>query len=334
MENLLHDESLLVKARMVTLLHTMLYNGRYHSVVTNYLHRPIELENTSSTVCHCTQVVALVLCVTTLPYVYAWFLMPYPCASKRVLQDSLTHVQQEIDCSSQDFLRKPWSLIYGPSAAMLYGVFVLCTALVDKFTLGSGLTIRLGVGFQLRQKCKSKIYGLVGERIWKLRFHSPRLGTAGQGLYAFVAHVYFTILVPMAFVAMIEGSVVALVVGVALAEILLKFASTFMAPSAKQIAQITGQLACFPLLTPGFLLQLASQPGPVVYVSAADLQAIYEHPELSELRGEAAGIQGYHWFTAADLTSFDRVPWHVYEAPYIYVPEWNRVISCAGAKSQ
>merc|ERR1712137_563620 len=82
-------------------------------------------------------------------------------------------------------------------------------------------------------------------------------------------------------------------------------------------AQINGELACWPHVTPGFFMRLASTPGPCTFVSEKDLDALYQYMPL--LREEAAGDLQTHPIFAGNM-------WHAYHIQTIYVPELNKPV--------
>jgi len=274
---LLSDEIVDI-ARAIMLSHTMLTKGLRYSFVASYL------DNGSKTfqklynkhqyygTVFLLRVSMLIVVTVSLPWLYANSIMPYPCKPEHARFAGEVGTFTRVGCRAHDLMKSPFSLMLAPIV----------------FTFRAALTPVLGLIKRFRSRrayqMMSVFYSLedfVANKIWKLRYHKF------PAVFGWTAQIYDLILFEMMIVSILLGSGIAMIVGMACAQIFLVVVNVVLAPSPEVISLIDGKLEAWTsdVASSQFLMRLSKVTHGSCFVTAGDLNALRQAS-----RGSLSGL--------------------------------------------
>eukprot|EP00929_Paragymnodinium_shiwhaense_P045741 TRINITY_DN23327_c0_g1_i3.p1 TRINITY_DN23327_c0_g1~~TRINITY_DN23327_c0_g1_i3.p1 ORF type:complete len:384 (+),score=50.08 TRINITY_DN23327_c0_g1_i3:96-1247(+) len=283
------DPDLLNKVVAVAYLHHLLFNGRPVNVIAKYMDPEVASEVqrlVKSPLRLAVGVVGFAIVVTMLPIVYARFLMKDPCQPVEVMIDEHKRDFSQVSCDVQSFMKSWWSLTLAPISLF---IIVLAWALGPLWQI-TGIR-------RMFKPMKIAAYNWVRRDAPTLWYQPFSLEGRTLAL-TWTIGLWSLLLVEFVIVAMLVKEGLALVVAVALGQLLLDVANKLFAPADELISVIDAELAA-PDDTDlkDIMKQLFKTSRSCIYMTSTQLNAIYNMPNL---RNEVEHKELY-WFGFKDL---------------------------------
>lgn len=291
------DDELTTIARMLAVSHKLLYHGHYFGFVSDFLdlnyeaaYIKAENENGGRNFVG-VKFLALNIFAYCLPLIYAHTAMEYKCDFEKMnmKQDSL---ESEIslagvNCRVENWLRSPWSLTLGPlsvlASVVIWGLFQILACFFGAKARSVGRNVRRLVLNHLP----------VGVKLRHLKYHrdAPVLGKHVKDNFFFqnCCVFYVLLLLEMVVIAVMHRSGTALVLAKVLGDVYLHAANTILSPCDEVIVHIEGELDRWEYAPePGLWIRIRDIKLDILYVTSAELQAVYENMPalLDEVTGE------------------------------------------------
>eukprot|EP00929_Paragymnodinium_shiwhaense_P045740 TRINITY_DN23327_c0_g1_i2.p1 TRINITY_DN23327_c0_g1~~TRINITY_DN23327_c0_g1_i2.p1 ORF type:complete len:384 (+),score=64.31 TRINITY_DN23327_c0_g1_i2:96-1247(+) len=283
------DPDLLNKVVAVAYLHHLLFNGRPVNVIAKYMDPDVAGEVQRLAKSHlrlAVGVVGFALVVTLLPFLYGRFLMKDPCQPVAVIIDKDEKDFSQVSCDVQAFMKSWWSLFLAPISL---SVIVLAWALGPLWQV-TGIR-------RMFKPMKIAAYNWVRRDAPTLWYQPFSLEGRTLAL-TWTIGLWSLLLVEFVIVAMLVKEGLALVVAVALGQLLLDVANKLFAPADELIAIVDAEFAApDDKDLKDIMKRLFKASRSCIYMTSKQLNAIYNMPNL---RHEVENDDLY-WFGFKEL---------------------------------
>lgn len=267
--------------------------------------------------------VTMVACTVFAPFVYARYVMDYPCEEVRVVLNGQESSFARNDCSAEDNLRSWYSLLIIPC------VFICSGALV-----GAGYIVRMFAG-----KLGTKILfylmrteSITASKLSKLFYHKyPQISAA-------VNRAYILFMIQMACVSAYQQSGIAAIVGYGCGEVLLLIANHVLAVSDPAIAVVDGKLATWTsdISGRGLFSRLKGITSDTCFVSRAEMTVLEHELSSGQWQKLLADVRADKYYIAspcADGMVEKHIDWGALQLRFVHVPEESKFIQVSSNPS-
>jgi len=278
-------------AKVMAFLHTCFHNGYDVDIVLRFLDEKFIVTQkkywtTTTRIVLGLKLAALLSGATLSPYLYANYLMNYPCkASPHILGNGPREEEVTlagVGCEAQDTVRSAWVLLAVPCAMFLTIVLAISAKICDALFLRYYPKASYGPGEYIQSMCKRNLMSITASKLDRVKY-------ANSLFYNLTCAMYFILLAEFAAMSVYMESAVAALVGYAISQAYLSMAATALPPNQDYIAKVQGLIACWPEednAARGVLQRLAQQRGgSAIYATVAELKSLARLDKLCKAIG-------------------------------------------------